>query len=1103
MPAVETVTVLITDLVGSTGLASRLGPVASDDLRREHFRVLREAIGTCSGQEVKNTGDGLIAVFRGAANAVTCSVAIQQSIERRNRHTELQLAIRVGIALGDATCEDGDYFGMPVVEAARLCAEADGGQILTTELVRLIGGRQGHAFRQLGSLQLRGLPNPVAAYEVSWEPAPGSHPAVPLPPRLRAVPPVGYVGRKDEQERVRGHWEQARAGARRALLVSGEPGIGKTRFTTHAALEFHEDGATVLFGHCPEELGAPYSAWIQALSHLVEHASDAALAAHVERHGGELTRLLPLLARRVPAAPEPAQTDPETGRYLLFSAVVGLLEQASAESPVVLLLDDLQWADRPTLLLLRHVIAESHGARALVLATYRDSDLSRDHPLADVLADLRREDGVDRLGLRGLSEDAVIALMEFASGHELGATGRALAREIAAETDGNPFFVGEMLRHLTESGALARTVDGRWELRQRPDELGLPQSVREVVERRVERLGDACRQVLMSAAVIGRDFDLDLLGCIVPEDDDTLIDLLGAAVDASLVHERSERAGSFSFEHNLINHTLYDSLGPTRRSRLHRRVAEALEALCGGDPGPRVAELARHWTAATAPVEAVKAVAYCERAGERALADLAPDEAARWFGQALDLLETSPGPDPAERCRLAIGLGEAQRQAAEPAFRETLLGASRIAEQLGDADLAARAALANNRGFASLFGGVDRDRLGALERAIALNGSSEPGRCARLLALQAMELQFDPDHERRRGLADRALALARTAGDTRILPYVLRDHFHAVWSADTLGARRQTAEEMARLVGRVDDPLARIWALDRGIHVAAEAGELSRARELAALLLALTEELGQPGLRWHATCYAAGLAQVRGDLEEADRLAESAFALGTQAGEPDAVVVYFAQICTLRAEEGRTEGIIEMLEQAAADSPGIPAFEAGLATILCDAGRSEEAAPRLERAAADRFASVLRNQAYSTALATWARTAADVRSAAAAAPLYDLIEPWRGLMVWNGSTGYGAAESYLGMLAATLGDHARADGHFAAASEVHEREGVMGWEARNLCYWARSLFDAGTPERGRATAQRSLELARAHGFGTTAGRAELLLRATATSAARR
>jgi hypothetical protein len=593
--------------------------------------------------------------------------------------------------------------------------------------------------------------------------------------------------------------------------------------------------------------------------------------------------------------------------------------------------------------------------------------------------------------------------------------------------------------------------------------------------------------------VIGRDFDLDLLLYVVRETEDELLDLLDAGVKASLLQEHSERTGAFSFAHNLINHTLYEDLGPTRRTRLHRRVAEALEDLCGGEPGSRIEELARHWTAATAPIDAARAVSYASQAGEHALQKLAPDEAVRWFDQALELLDKTGQAGDGDRCDLMICLGEAQRQAGLPQFRETLLQAAAIAEELDDADRMARAALANNRGFPSAFGVVDTDRLAAIERALRRSAEFEPARCAELLALEAMELEFDPDHERRRALADQALAQARESGDPRILLHVLRDHFHATWSADTLRARERTANEMLELADRLDDPLARFWALDRTVHVAAESGRLRHAREASAALLALTEDVRQPRLRWHATHYASGLAQLTGEPEEAERLAQCAFELGKQAGEPDAVMIYAGQIATISVEQGPASGIIELLEEATDANPGLPAFEAGLCASLCYVGREAEAASRLGRAAARRFTDVPLNQTYSTTLAMWARTAADVESAEAAAVLFDLIEPWGDGLVWNGASGYGAAASYLGMLAAAMGRHERADAYFRAASRLHRTEGVKGWEAQNLCYWARSQLAAGDVRKARETALRSIGIARETGHESSARRAEALI----------
>ncbi len=285
--------------------------------------------------------------------------------------------------------------------------------------------------------------------------------------------------------------------------------------------------------------------------------------------------------------------------------------------------------------------------RLLVVGTYRDSDLAHDHPLPALLADLHREGGVERIKLTGLEAGDVVALTEAAAGHELDEDGRALAREIARETAGNPFFAGELLRHLTESSAVVREDGGRWRVAGNLADLGLPQSVREVVGRRVERLGADARTALSAAAVIGRDFDLELLCGVVEMPETRLLDLLEQAVASSLLQEDTGRAGRFTFTHGLVEHTLYEDLGRTRRARLHKRVAEELEERCGNDPGERLGELAAHWAAAVVSADTAKALHYARRAAERALEQLAPDEAVRWYRQALDLHAEATAPSAA------------------------------------------------------------------------------------------------------------------------------------------------------------------------------------------------------------------------------------------------------------------------------------------------------------------------------------------------------------------------------------------------------------------------------------------------------------------------
>ena len=664
MATVELASILITDLVGSTGLETRVGPARADELRREHFGVLRSALKACAGQEVKNTGDGLMVAFASPSSAVECGVQMQQLMERRNRETDDQLHVRVGIAAGESTVEDGDYFGMPSIEAARLCDKAPSDGILVSAAAKMLVGRRDElTFSTVGTLDLKGIPEPAEAFEVTWAPL-GTDEVVgasALPAVLRSAPQISYVGRVEERAWLRGLASEMRAGQRRVVFISGEPGVGKTRLAAHTALENHNAGFTVCWGAAAEDVGAPYGPWIQALSHYVEHAPDDVLGAHVEAHGGELARMLrEPLARRVAAVPPPQQTDPETGRFLLFEAVAGLLQQAAAHRPVLLALDDLHWADSQSLALLKHVAGATADSALLILAIYRESDLDRGHPLADAVADLQRLEGVERRALRGLGADEVGEIVSAVAGLEMDGTGRRLAGEVAQETDGNPFFVAELLRHLTESGAIVEGPDGGRELRSSITDLGLPSSVRDVVARRVWRLGDEMEQILTVAAVIGRTFDVELLDLLAEGSEDDLLDALEEALKASILVESADRVGRFRFAHALINRALYDGLGATRRGRLHRRVADALEELSATDRGERLVVelledtagsaggpgvvLAHHWRRAG---DSARAVDYLLDAAERAEREGARAESVALYNQALELIPD----DDAERRR--------------------------------------------------------------------------------------------------------------------------------------------------------------------------------------------------------------------------------------------------------------------------------------------------------------------------------------------------------------------------------------------------------------------------------------------------------------------
>ncbi len=377
----QNMAILFTDVVGSTELSQRLSPDAADEVRRDHFAALRQSLSDAGGIEVKNLGDGIMAVFTSASAALSCGVAMQQANELANRGLEHTVGLRVGLSGGEVVHEDGDYFGDPVIEASRLCSACAPGQILAADVVRLMAGRRSALpTRRLGEISLKGLRDPVLAVEVLWEPIiiARPDPDVPLPRRLaeRRVRGPNVVGREIELASLAATAKRVFAGGgRQVVLVAGEAGQGKTTLMAEASRRAFSEGACVLFGHCEEDLATPYQLFVEAFGHFFATANEDRVRHLVQAHGSEWARLIPVLSDRIADLAPSKATDPDSERYLLFSAAAALLSAISDEAPVVLALDDLQWADSGSLALLRHLTSADVAMRVLVLGTFRDSEL--------------------------------------------------------------------------------------------------------------------------------------------------------------------------------------------------------------------------------------------------------------------------------------------------------------------------------------------------------------------------------------------------------------------------------------------------------------------------------------------------------------------------------------------------------------------------------------------------------------------------------------------------------------------------------------------------------------------------------------------------------
>ncbi len=1061
MADAEHVTVLFTDMVGSTALAAGMSPVEADGLRRKHFSLLRQAIAATGASEVKNLGDGLMVVSPLASAGLECAVFMQQAVDAHNRSASPAVGLRVGVSCGEVTREGDDYFGDAVVEAARLCSRAHSGQVLVAALARAAAGRRStHTLVALGELELKGLPDPIEVYELAWEPRAAGEGLgeVPLPARLAHRPAAGVVGRESELEVIAAAVKRVSAGeGSEVVLVSGEPGQGKTTLVAEAARRASTDGAIVLWGRCDEAVGAPYEPFTEALTRFVVDADEMFLRRHVEEHGGELARLVPALGRRVGPLPETVTTDADTERYLLLAAAVDLLDEASADRSLMVVLDDLHWADLPSLQLLSRLVGRTTSRRLLVAGTYRDSELSAAHPLSQALAALRREAAVTVLPLSGLDDSGVIALMEAVAGHTLDDEAITLAHSVYRETDGNPFFVGEVLRHLAESGAIVQDATGHWAAARPGDEIALPDSVRQVIGVRVGRLGTPATKALSAAAVIGREFDLDLTAAVAGLDEDALMELLEHACAANLVREVSDSPGRYTFNHALVQHTIYLDLGATRRARLHREVADELERRVEASTGDRAAELARHYLLASRPAEAEKALTYARLAGEAALEALAPQEALRWFAQGLEL--AGERTEPTEHVDLLIGLGTAQRQVGDPAFRQTLLEGARLAQESDDAERLVTAALANYRGFTSSTGVIDFERVDVLKAALAVVSDTESPARARLLARLCSEVTYGPLEERV-SLAQQAKTMAGHLGDSDTVVAVSNDCSLPLRVASTLETQLADERDALKIAAESGDPHGEFWASAWAYIDATRAGDFYLAEHCQSVLQEISARLQEPTMLWVQTYQEATLALRRGEADRAEELATRALEIGSASGQPDAFTYYGSQLMVVRDQQGRVAELVGLIADVAEQNPGMPVYKAVLAWAYHEAGDKETSRDLLEVAAVNGF-SLPQESTWFDGVICYASIAVQQHLPQHCEKLFALLSPYHNQVPCQGVTSREPVAMYLGGMASELGDYESAERYFKEAAKLNESGAMRYAEAQTSLWWGRMLLARG------------------------------------------
>ncbi len=618
---------MFTDIEGSTALRTTLGDSGADELFASHDALVRQQIAEHQGYDQHAAlGDGFLAVFVSTKRAVACAIAIQRALDDFNRQRSgPPLRVRIGLNTGEIAQSGGQISGEAVHAASRVCSQADGGQVFVSDVTRQLAGTLPDvSYRDTGEHALKGFPEPWRLWEVLWvrETSPKAPP---------------FVGRDEQLRLLRDRLAGAIDGHGSVVLVGGEPGVGKTALVRQLISEAERRGALAVFGRCYESEGTvAYAPFVEMLEQALSVMPPDVVMEDMGDSAPEVARMVPELRRRFPDIGEPLDIPPEQQRRYFFNAVADFIARGAKRFPLVMVIDDVHWADESTLLLIEHIAARVPSERILAIGTYRDVELEVSRPLAASLERMVRAQTVERVHVARFDAAGVAQVLEALAGRT---PPPAIVEAVYSETEGNPFFVGEVFRHFVEEG---RVFDAQGEFRADLEisELEVPESVRLVVGRRLERLGPDAQKALAAAAVIGRAFSFRLLEVISDLPVDDLVDVVDDAENAQvLVSEERDGEVVFSFAHELIRQTLLSGLSVLRRQRLHLRVADALEKLEEDAVVTRAQEIADHLMKAGASADRGRLIERLTTAAQRAMAGAAFETALRLTDDTMALLD--------------------------------------------------------------------------------------------------------------------------------------------------------------------------------------------------------------------------------------------------------------------------------------------------------------------------------------------------------------------------------------------------------------------------------------------------------------------------------
>jgi tetratricopeptide (TPR) repeat protein len=878
-------------------------------------------------------------------------------------------------------------------------------------------------------------------------------PPAPGPPDVR--PSVGtanvrpFVGRSAELAQLTSALEAARSGHGSLILISGEPGIGKSRLIDELADVARQRGCRVLIGRCWDGGGAPaYWPWVQI----------------VRAGGGEFDELASF-AHGPSGRSSAEMVTPDEARFQLFDRVAGFLSQRTKAAPILLVVDDIHAADESSMLLLRFLATSAADQRVMIVAAYREAD-RRIREAGDLFAELSRLGW--RLSLTGLTRSDIARYIEIATES---AARSAWVERVYDLTAGNPFFVGEVVRAEAEQ----RSGDDRYRL---------PEEVRALIRRRVSQLSPEAGRMLHIAATVGREFEFRVLAEMTTLSTERLIDVLGEAELAGIISVDRETPGSYAFAHDLLREAMYEDLSPLRRMELHRTVGRALESVFSSDPDPYLSAIAHHLTQSAPLGDTEAAVAYSTRAGNRAARLLAYEEAAKLYATALQTLSAEEATSE-ERCRLLLRLGDARARSADTqAAKLAFEAAAAIARRLDDPELLAWVALGYvtsaepvRLGFGGLLITAMFDEgptgIGLLEEALAALPDQDGPLRARVLARLATALYPTTRNERRLDFAREAFEMALRLGDPEALVEALHAQHWATLSPDSVQERLANGQQTLLVAMTSGEKEAAFLARHARLHCFLELFDMSGFDVELAAMEQLAERIRQPFYTWHVACLRAIRTLLHGSPIDAERQVRAAYDTGRmRTSEYVTYMFESAQMVCIRWTQGRLGEVRKQIREHGERFSSVPRWRDALLAAEMDDHASARA--EIERHARNGFAELPRDGLWLLHLCSLADACVTVEDRDRAEALYELILPYADRNAISISTmPFGPVAMRLGMLARLLERWDDAERHLERALELCRSVGARAIAARVLLEEAKALF-ARSGEGDRAGALEHL-----------------------------